>query len=349
MKRSVRLNINYANKGKLNALDSVMTESIKVVNLYIDSLWDSNDKNLKFVNFKVETWLSATLQQALGKQALEIVRSQRKKKKKTKPIFKFPSINLDSRMVKVEFDLNSFDVWIRLTRLGEKIKLNIPSRKHKMFLKYKDWNRLGFIRLVKLEDKFYIDFIYEKESPTKVPDTTKIGLDVGYKKLLACSNGNIYGGKELNDIYLKLSSLKQNSKAFKRTLKFRTNKTNEIINSFIEKEKPTSLVIEDLKNVKRNSKLPTKVMNKVQRWTYSRVIKKLDEQADQRGLSLVKVSPAYTSQQCSKCGAIDEKSRSGERYSCRACGFEMDADINASINILKRGVYRPSKVENNIC
>ena len=160
MKRSVRININYANKGKLKTLDSILEESVKVVNLYIDSLWDSPNKNAKFVQFKVESWLSARMLQCLGKQALEIVKSQRKKKKKTKPIFKFPCINLDSRFVDVEFDKNSFDIWLHLASIGNKIRLNIPSRKHKLFKKYENWKRLGFIRLMKLDNKgYFIDFI----------------------------------------------------------------------------------------------------------------------------------------------------------------------------------------------
>ena len=34
MKRSIRININYANKGKLKTLDSILEESVKVVNLF---------------------------------------------------------------------------------------------------------------------------------------------------------------------------------------------------------------------------------------------------------------------------------------------------------------------------
>jgi len=63
---------------------------------------------------------------------------------------------------------------------------------------------------------------------------------------------------------------------------------------------------------------------------------------EEKGIKLVKVSPAYSSQQCSQCGAIDEKNRLGEKFSCIACGYKNDADVNASLNILHRGVYSPS-------
>lgn len=70
MKRSIRININYSNKNKLEILDKILEESIQVVNLYINLIWNSKNSNNKFIGFKVKTWLSARMQQCLGKQAL---------------------------------------------------------------------------------------------------------------------------------------------------------------------------------------------------------------------------------------------------------------------------------------
>ncbi len=58
---------------------------------------------------------------------------------------------------------------------------------------------------------------------------------------------------------------------------------------------------------------------------------------DERGGRLVSVDPAYTSQTCSACGAVDSESRESQaRFSCRHCGFAIHADHNAAINILRR-------------
>jgi len=59
----------------------------------------------------------------------------------------------------------------------------------------------------------------------------------------------------------------------------------------------------------------------------------------EKGIELVKVSPAYTSQTCSSCGNIDKSSRKGDEYLYVSCGYEIDSDINASVNIHDRGVY----------
>jgi putative transposase len=52
------------------------------------------------------------------------------------------------------------------------------------------------------------------------------------------------------------------------------------------------------------------------------------------GKITVAVNPAYTSQQCSNCGAVVKKSLSTRTHVCE-CGFVMDRDWNAAINILK--------------
>ena len=341
MKRTVKININYANKNKLQTIDDIFTEAKSVINKYINLLWDTNNVNDKFVSQKVDTWLSARMQQALGKQALEIIKSQRKRLKKTKPIFNKEVINLDSRFIDIQFDNNSFDIWIKLTSIGNKINLKLPSKKHKLYHKYKHWDLLKSVRLVKQHNNYFIELFFDKKEPMKQQTNKKVAIDIGYKKLITSSNKNIYNG-DLQQIYDKISRAKQGSKGFKRALKHRDNETNKLINEFIKNEEPSVLYVEDLKNVKHKSKLSKKVMNKVQRWIYSRVLSKLDYLSEQMGILLVKVSPEYTSQICNGCGVIDKRNRQGELYRCSTCGYENDADINAALNIFTRGVYSPS-------
>lgn len=60
------------------------------------------------------------------------------------------------------------------------------------------------------------------------------------------------------------------------------------------------------------------------------------------GGSLVKADPRNTSRTCSKCGAIDARSRENQAtFACVHCGHEVHADVNAAINILRAGT-RPS-------
>ena len=45
---------------------------------------------------------------------------------------------------------------------------------------------------------------------------------------------------------------------------------------------------------------------------------------------------AYTSQTCSRCGNIDKENRqTQETFVCTKCGFKLNADHNAAINIAR--------------
>jgi putative transposase len=273
------------------------------------------------------------MQQCLGKQAFEIVKSQRKRKKKTKPVFTKNSLNLDERFVDFQFDNNSFDIWIRLASIGNRIQVKLPARKHKHFLHYKSWPLKKSIRLRKIKDSYFIDVYFEKQVPSVKAEGTNIGIDIGYKKLIACSNGEVYG-EDFQLLYEKISRKKQGSKAFKRALKQRDNKINETVNK-LSLDTVKKIVVENLKSVKTGSKgkISKKFNNKLQRWSYPKVLEKLSRLCEEKGILFYKRNPAYTSQRCSLCGVIDKSNRKGEVYQC-SCGNLMDADINAAINIL---------------
>ena len=338
MIRKSTLNINFANKNKLDQLNLLVLEMKKVVNVYIKILWEKQDFFSSYVSIKTNTHLSARLQQSLSKQALQIVKSQRKRKKKTMPVFKSDCFELDSRFVDFEFDTNSFDVWIRLASLGNKLKLKLPAKKHTQFNKFKNWNLKNSILLRKTSTHYFIDCYFEKKEPAKKLEGEVIGCDIGYKKLLIDSTNKI-NDLGLEKIYNKISKKKQKSKAFKRALVERDNLINQTLNQK-DLTEIKELIAEDLKSVKHKSKFSKKFNNKLQRWSYPKVLNKLSMRCEEEGVTFTKVAPAYTSQKCSKCGVVDKENRKGAIYQC-ACGLLIDADLNAAINISHMGVYSP--------
>jgi transposase len=59
--------------------------------------------------------------------------------------------------------------------------------------------------------------------------------------------------------------------------------------------------------------------------------RRLEEKAPGR---VERVKPHFTSQRCSACGHVDGKSRESQaRFTCTACGFACNADVNAARNI----------------
>ena len=71
-------------------------------------------------------------------------------------------------------------------------------------------------------------------------------------------------------------------------------------------------------------------------WSYYELQQMIEYKADRLGIKVKYVDPAYTSQKCSKCGHIDKGNRqTQEKFICTKCGFELNADHNASINIAR--------------
>lgn len=54
--------------------------------------------------------------------------------------------------------------------------------------------------------------------------------------------------------------------------------------------------------------------------------------------TVILVDPRYTSQDCSGCGNRQKKALSERVHRCGVCNLEMDRDLNASLNILGRGL-----------
>ena len=68
------------------------------------------------------------------------------------------------------------------------------------------------------------------------------------------------------------------------------------------------------------------------------IVSQLDYKSQWYGRKFVKVDPRHTSQTCSGCGVVASENRQDKIYNCGSCGLRIDADTNAAINILRRGL-----------
>ena len=97
------------------------------------------------------------------------------------------------------------------------------------------------------------------------------------------------------------------------------------------------IVIEDLKtkNLLKNHHLAKSISNAS--WYQFRTM--LEYKCNWYGKKLIVVKPNYTSQICSNCGYHSGKKPLDVReWTCPKCGTHHDRDINASVNILNRGL-----------
>jgi len=357
--RSSKHILKYQTDLKSKFLDQLFHDYELQLQNYIDLIWNKNLPLEKFLSSKLlpnDKFSHSQWKQIIYKNASEIIRSNTKRKKTSKPQIKNISINIDARLFDIEENNSTeFDGFIKIRtpyfyqNKKRSIPINLPFKQHKHSLKYKNWKRLNTIKLSKSENgNYYINFTYEKEMEIKC-EGEKLGIDIGYKKLLSTSNG-AFIGSNFQDLCIKISRTKKGSKNQKQLL-FEKNKIiNELCNQ-LDLDPINHLIIENLKNLKyktkQNKRISTNFMRKLQYWNYPKVIQKLQLLSEENGVLLEQVQPAYTSQECSCCGHISEKSRNGELFKCVDCGFELDADQNASINIRNRGVYNPSALKIN--
>ena len=370
MIRSSALTLKFATSKKLNTLDLVFDEYAYVVNLYIDALNQAKELP-KFTSFKVETWLSARLQQCAGKQATEIVKSTRKKDreirfKKYKKIYKYflnkqrqtkfigkkfnelnldykikprydgKSINLDSRFWSLNTSLNSFDYWVKLSSIGNKIGLLLPLKNHKHNKKFSNWKRVGSCRLLRNNGKYKIELIYEQPTPVIHKSGKILAIDAGINCLMSCSDGRQIG-LELKRLLSELNKKQQKSKSYNRKLNQIHNYVRWCVNQ-LDWGNLSDLVIENLKYIQigtkqRTNKATRKLLSK---WNLGLWRKAIEQKCEANCVCLHQVEPKYTSQTCPRCGNVDKGNRDGVLFRCTSCGYEANADLNASINILNR-------------
>lgn len=263
-----------------------------------------------------------------------------------KPDLQNFSLNLDERFINFSNNSKHFDEFLRLTlpyfKQNKKVAetVNLPIKQHKHSLKYKDWKRKNTVRLLKINSNFYVEFIYEKQDTAIKTVGSSLGIDIGYKKLITCSDSCILG-TNLEQIYTKLSNKKRGSRNYKQLLLHKKQEINRICN-LLDLSTTKEIVCENLKIVKHKSKFSHGFNNKLQYWSYLQVLNKLGSICQLNGIQLTKVPAAYTSQTCSSCKNIDKLARKGETYLCSKCNLVIDADINAAINILHRGIYSSS-------
>lgn len=67
----------------------------------------------------------------------------------------------------------------------------------------------------------------------------------------------------------------------------------------------------------------------------------LEQMCKKYSCQLIKVNPSYTTQMCHVCGTLVKKKLSERTHICPHCGLVIDRDVNAAINIFRKGKNLP--------
>jgi len=213
--------------------------------------------------------------------------------------------------------------------------------------------------------KWYISIQTEIETDIKHVEqiNSVVGIDLGVNTTITCSNGKKYNHIEkLKDLESKKTRIQKNlSRKILRSNNWYKNKNKLIkINSKISRVRKDFLhkasteiinnhdltVLEDLKiksmteHKKGTGKsFKTKLNKAILGQCWFEFKRQLEYKASWAGKIVLTIDPAYTSQECSICGHIEKNNRKKQaEFVCLSCGYTANADDNASLNILQRGL-----------
>jgi len=343
MKLTLKMKLLPTNE-QAKALKNTLIEANTACNEISEVAWD---KKL-FSQFKLhhETYyrikVSFNLSAQMIVRCISKVTDAYKLDKKAKRGFRpLGGITYDNRIFSYKPD-NIISLW---TVDG---RVNVPFICHNE--KYMPYIK-GEADLVLKKGKFYI-FQTVEVPEEDIKDVEEfIGVDFGITDIAVTSDGKKHSAEWLNEYREKKQRVRSSvqskgTKSAKRLLKRlsgREKTTATIINHTISKsivetakKQGKGIAIEDLTNIRTTSKRRNKKFRtKLNKWNFHQLRSFLEYKSLLNGVDLKVVEPAYTSKTCSECYHIGK--RANKSFKCKNCGNNMDADLNASINIATLG------------
>jgi putative transposase len=217
-------------------------------------------------------------------------------------------------------------------------------------LNYYQLEQIKRVRLVRRADGYYVQFLVNTENKVDTELTGKmVGLDVGLKQFYVDSDGHAEpnprfyqtGEKRLKFCHRRVSrknigsanrkkAINQLGRVHLKISRQREEHAKRLARCVIQSNDLVAYEDLRIKNLAKNHCLAKSINDAG--WYQFR--KWLEYFGVKFSRITVAVNPAYTSQKCSNCDAIVKKSLSTRTHICQ-CGFILDRDWNAAINILK--------------
>ena len=203
-------------------------------------------------------------------------------------------------------------------------------------------------------NRWYAIFCVERQAlPQSINKNRAVGIDVGLNKYAVLSNEVSFENprfltkteKKLKQAQRKLSKKKKSSSNFaKQVIKVQqlhekvSNQRRDFLHklSYRLSKEYSIIAVENLniRNMVKTKRLSKSIADAG--WGMFRDM--LTYKCEREGGLLIKVEPAFTTQDCSSCGTRVKKSLSIRTHICKKCGIILDRDHNASLNILKKGL-----------
>lgn len=202
--------------------------------------------------------------------------------------------------------------------------------------------------------KYFINFCCEVENNYQQTNGCEIGIDLGIKDLIICSDGNRYENhkfykknlKKLKTLQRHLSRKRKGSKRrqkaklklaklYEKITNSREDLYHKISNDLTNKYSLICLESLNVKNMMKNHKLA----GSIQDCAWFSLVNKIEYKAQWKGVNVVKIDQFYpSSKTCSVCNwKKNDLTLKDREWTCPKCGTHHDRDLNAAKNILAWG------------
>ncbi len=210
------------------------------------------------------------------------------------------------------------------------------------------------VRLLRRADGYFVQFLVQAERHIQhIPTGKQIGIDLGLKAFLTDSEGHPVANprhlrkaeKKLKRLHRRLSRTQKRSanrkkarkklaKGYLKVQRQREDFARKTANALVSSH--DFIAYEHLKiaNLVKNRKLAKSISDA----SWGRFTTWLTYYGVLHEVPVIGIEPAYTTQDCSACGARVKKSLSIRTHFCPGCGLVLDRDHNAAINILAKAL-----------
>jgi len=293
-----------------------------------------------------------------AKKEASHVKKVEKARKQGKPDPRFKPVKCPESIVcPIRYNVHTYTLkWekqaVRLSTSGGKI--TVPFTVPHYSMKYAG-NTIATADLLCRNGKWWLHVVVSVPEPVVPHNETVIGIDLGLNRPAVTSHKQFLGSKRWKEIDRRSFRLKRKlqvkgTKSAKRHLKKLSGKQarfhkdcDHVLSKQIVASTPTgaTIVLENLTNIRETSKMGRGKDNKnvdnkrkLHRWTFAQLYGYIAYKGQERGIRVEKIDPRHTSQTCSKCGHQARNNRRSQRlFLCRSCGYCLNADLNASMNI----------------
>ena len=278
------------------------------------------------------------------------IKRKRKELKSRCPESKNPAIRYDKRSYTVWLDRE--EISLSTIEGRQKFKIEISD----YFKQYLDWKVTSAnLKYDKRLKKFFLNITVEKEVPDVEPVNFYVGVDLGLRKLAVVSTADgkvnkFFDGGHIRAVSERYYALRKRlaskgTPSAKRHLKKLSQKEKRFrrhINHKVAKEIVSLIpaggviVLEKLKGIRKKIKANKQNRRWIHSWNFAQLQQFIEYKAQSKGIKVVYVDARYSSQKCSRCGYISRSNRIDQsHFVCKHCGYFLNADLNASRNIVR--------------